>query len=292
MDHDHLRSFEAFARHLSFTAAARERHLSQPALFVQVKKLAQDIGLSLYTKQGRILSLTPAGQTLLVHARRAHEADVALLAELRGEAPTTPLVIATGEGAWLHLVGPRLRPHAARVRVLVRDRAATLAAVRAGEAHVGITVSEADESDLLTETLSSVAPHVLLPRTHALAKRASLRFGDLRAQALVLPPVGGPFRVTLDAAFQKHGVTPHVALEATGWEAQRHAVKWGLGLAVVSGLCPPLPGTVARRIDGLPRSRYVLVRRRDLPARADLRELVGWLGGPSPRGPSRPPRRA
>lgn len=277
MDHGHLRAFEAFARHLSFTAAARELHLSQPALFVQVQKLARDVGVALYTKRGRALALTPAGARVLLHARTAHEADAALLAEVRGETPTTPLVIATGEGAWLHLVGPRLGRHAGRARILVRDRDATIAAVRSGEAHLGVTVADDDLADLSTEPLVRSAPHVLLPRTHRLARRVSLRIEDLRDVPLVLPPSGGPFRATLDAAFRAHAFEPAIALEAAGWEAQRHAVKWGHGLAVVAGLCPPLPGTVARSIAGLPRARYVLLRRRDAPTRADLVEITKRL---------------
>ncbi len=285
MDHGHLRAFEAFARHLSFTAAARELHLSQPALFVQVKKLERDVGLALYAKRGKALSLTSAGARVLLHARTADEADVALLAEVRGEAPTTPLVIATGEGAWLHLVGPRLGRHAGRVRVLVRDRDATIAAVRSGEAHLGVTVADHDLPDLSTEALLQVAPHVLLPRAHRLARRASLRVDDLRDAPLVLPPSGGPFRATLDVVFRDHALEPQVSLEAAGWEAQRYAVKWGHGLAVVTGLCPPLPGTVARPLTGLPRARYVLLRRRDAAARADLVEIAKRLRGAT-RGPS------
>jgi LysR family transcriptional regulator, low CO2-responsive transcriptional regulator len=274
VDHEHLRSFEAFARHLSFTAAAQERHLSQPALFVQVQKLQASVGVRLYEKRGRTLSLTEAGARTALHARQALDADASLLAELRGEKAERPLTLACGEGAFLHLVGPALAAERGRtgdpLRVSIRDQAATVAAVRSGEAHLGVTVAATDSSDLEHELLWSGRPHVLLPTRHRLAKARSIKLVDLLGEPFVVAPLrasGGELRI---------------GLEAEGWEAQRHAVRWGLGLAVVSGICAPLPGTVARPLAAsahglLPATRYVLLRRRERSARADLEPFIATI---------------
>ncbi len=59
-----LAVFEAVARHQSFTRAGEELCLAQPTVSVQMKKLAQTIGVPLFTQKGRQMALTEAGQEL------------------------------------------------------------------------------------------------------------------------------------------------------------------------------------------------------------------------------------
>ncbi|WP_089416321.1 LysR family transcriptional regulator [Vitreoscilla filiformis] len=60
-----LRSFEAVARHLNFSAAAEELHLTQPAISRQIKGLEEDVGAALFARGTRHVALTAAGQQLL-----------------------------------------------------------------------------------------------------------------------------------------------------------------------------------------------------------------------------------
>lgn len=62
---DWLRSFEAVARHLSFSLAAEELHLTQPAISRQIKGLEEDLGAQLFSRGTRHVALTAAGQQLL-----------------------------------------------------------------------------------------------------------------------------------------------------------------------------------------------------------------------------------
>jgi LysR family transcriptional regulator, glycine cleavage system transcriptional activator len=62
---DFLRSFEAVARRLSFSAAADDLHLTQPAISRQIKSLEQDLGSPLFNRGTRKVELTQAGQSLL-----------------------------------------------------------------------------------------------------------------------------------------------------------------------------------------------------------------------------------
>ncbi|MBS0393307.1 MAG: LysR family transcriptional regulator, partial [Proteobacteria bacterium] len=64
-----LRVFEAVARHMNFSRAAEELHLSQPAVSTQIKELAIAAGLPLFERIGRRTYLTPAGEELLRCAR-------------------------------------------------------------------------------------------------------------------------------------------------------------------------------------------------------------------------------
>jgi LysR family transcriptional regulator, low CO2-responsive transcriptional regulator len=82
-----LKAFVTVARHLSFARAAEELHLTPPAVSLQVSQLERDVGLPLFDRRAKTVSLTMPGEYLLVYARRMlstlKEADDAM-ARLRG----------------------------------------------------------------------------------------------------------------------------------------------------------------------------------------------------------------
>ncbi|MFN4998269.1 MAG: LysR family transcriptional regulator [Betaproteobacteria bacterium] len=63
-----IRIFSAAARHLSFSRAAEEMHLSAPAVSMQIKELEEELGSALFLRSGRKVALTSAGDTFRVHA--------------------------------------------------------------------------------------------------------------------------------------------------------------------------------------------------------------------------------
>ncbi|MDH3660736.1 MAG: LysR family transcriptional regulator, partial [Alphaproteobacteria bacterium] len=77
-----LRSFEAAARHLSFTKAAGELFVTQAAISHQIKALEQDLGVPLFRRLNRALALTDEGQALLPFVRTAFEQLTAGVREL------------------------------------------------------------------------------------------------------------------------------------------------------------------------------------------------------------------
>src|SRR6266403_1080676 len=66
-----LRAFEAAARHLSFTQAASELNVTQTAISHQIKRLEEELGVSLFVRQNRALSLTPEAKEYLPGIRAA-----------------------------------------------------------------------------------------------------------------------------------------------------------------------------------------------------------------------------
>ena len=65
-----LRVFNEVAKHLSFVRAAESLHLTPPAVTMQIKELEGHVGMPLFERQGRKVSLTTAGEYMLVYARR------------------------------------------------------------------------------------------------------------------------------------------------------------------------------------------------------------------------------
>ena len=66
-----LRAFEAAARHLSFTSAASELNVTQTAISHQIRRLEQELGISLFVRQNRALTLTPEAKEYLPGVRAA-----------------------------------------------------------------------------------------------------------------------------------------------------------------------------------------------------------------------------
>jgi len=281
MDLDLLPAFVAFADSLNFTRAAEALHLSQPAVHVQVRKLQDSVGVPLYRRIGRRIELTGPGEELARFGRETADRAATFLEELRGAAPTRPAVLAAGEGAFLYLLGPAIRDHrrenAGPLRLLTRDGAAAVDAVRTGEAHLAVAVAPSASEGLVVEELTRVEMVLVMPRDHALAKKEPVRLTDLRGQRLVVPPTGRPHRVALDEALRRAKVEWEVSVEASGWELMIHFVELGLGLAIVNGCCRIPPALTARALPGLAPVDYRLVRRRgsgDHPGAAALLECL------------------
>src|SRR5262245_25578489 len=85
-----LEAFVAFAERMSFTHAARDLHISQPALHVQIARLADALGAPLYRRQGRALILTAEGRETLRFAREMRERAAELRDRVRTGASSPP----------------------------------------------------------------------------------------------------------------------------------------------------------------------------------------------------------
>src|SRR4029079_5069445 len=138
IDSSRLASFRVFAEELNFTRAAARLHISQPALHVQIQKLAASLRVAVYERAGRALLLTPAGHALLGFARESERRTEAFLASLGRATPRT-VVLAAGEGTLLFVLRDAIRLVDLELRITSRDRDGVLAALRSGEAQLGVT---------------------------------------------------------------------------------------------------------------------------------------------------------
>ncbi|RAY12047.1 LysR family transcriptional regulator [Actinomadura craniellae] len=275
---DSLVSFAAFADHLNFTRAAEELHISQPALHVKIRRLAETLGHPLYRRAGRTLTLTPEGEAVARFARELDGRMAAFLAELGGPAVHRPTVLAAGEGAFLYLLGDVVREallgSAPRLRLINGNRPRMLAAVRAGRADLGVGVLDVLPDDLAAVPLAAYPQALAVPAGHPLAARERLVPADLAGTALVVPPPDRPHRIALERALRAGDVPWTVAVEAEGWPLMLHFVTLGVGLAVVNGCARPPAGVVLREIAGLPAVTYHAVH---LPGRRDDPRVTALL---------------
>jgi DNA-binding transcriptional LysR family regulator len=262
-----VRAFVTFAETLNFTHAAARLHISQPALHVQIRKLGESLQAPLYVRRGRSLTLTAEGRKVLAFGREQEERTAQLIDDVKGTPRDTSVVLAAGEGTFLHLLSEPLRAFQrgkrSKLRVLTRDREQALSAVQLGEAHLAVTVIDDVPPNIISKRIAKVGAAVVMPRNHPLARKRSIAIRDLRDEPLIAPPVGRPLRATLAQAWASADQVWAPVIEANGWELMMRFAELGLGVAIVNDFCSPPRGTVRRALSGLPSLQYQLLRLRD-----------------------------
>jgi DNA-binding transcriptional LysR family regulator len=235
-----LRVFDAVARHLSFSRAAEELHLSQPAVSMQVKALEAQAGLALLEQVGKKVFLTEAGR--VVHARantvirelaEADEALAALQGLTQGRLPIA--VVSTAKYFAPPLLARFLRAHpAVQLELAIDNREAVIAKLGGNEVDLAIMGRPPAELDTASQAFAP-HPHVVIaPAGHPLAGRKRLRLADLARERFVVREPGSGTRTLLEKHFADGGLTVPVAMQMASNETIKQAVIAGLGLSFLS----------------------------------------------------------
>jgi DNA-binding transcriptional LysR family regulator len=162
----------------------------------------------------------------------------------------------------------------APLRLLTHNAEGTLAALAAGQAHLGVAGLHGPPTGIAAEPLVEAPLTLAMPAGHRLARRRRIALADLDGTRLVVPPDGRPLRSIVAAALLSAGVRWEVAVEAVGWPLTLHFVQLGAGLAIVNAICRLPPGVVARRIPALPSTQYWLFGQPRSPAMDELAQMI------------------
>ena len=265
MNLEALESFRLFSETLNFTHAAKQRHITQPALHKQIQVLGESLGVDLYRKRGRTLELTEAGVTLAKFSREIVDRTTQLKGKLhnQGVAGENRVTLSAGRGSYLYLLSDAIRAYTNAyprgMKLRTEDHAGTFAAVRSGEAHLGVTVLIESPPDLEAKLIHEMAPQLIVPKNHKLAGRKSIGLKALDGLPLICPSPPSKMRETIGARLSADGLEFNPVLDANGWDLLMHFASLNLGAAIVNGCCRPPQGMQAIRINGLPATRYYLI---------------------------------
>jgi DNA-binding transcriptional LysR family regulator len=221
-----LRSFIAVARALNFSRAARDLHLSQPALSAQIKALEEGLGTMLLKRNRRMVKLTPAGESLL--------ADAAVLLQNVEDARQRALRVASGEAGHLRIAFvasavPELVPAIAlafRTRyplvTLELKNMPTVLQVEALEAHaldVGFVRLPLTAAGLAITPLHSEPFALAVSKSHRLARKQHLTVADLAGEPFVTyaQKWAPEFYQTWTGICRRAGFTPVIARRPPKW---------------------------------------------------------------------------
>ncbi|WP_149185035.1 LysR family transcriptional regulator [Streptomyces sp. TRM49041] len=246
-----LAYFAAVARHEHVTRAALETGVPQSTLSRAMARLEEDLGVTLFARKGRTLSLTPAGRTFLISVERAL-GEVERAAEaVRADVDPTAGRVAFG---FLHTMGSETVPGLLRAfRVdhpkvrftLVQNYGeAMIERLRAGELDLCLTSPVPDAPDLVARRLDEQRLRLVVPDDHRLAARRRIRLAEAAEEAFVtLEPGYGLRRITDDLCAEA-GFRPRIAFEGEEAETLRGLVAAGLGVALLPPPAVPRPGVV------------------------------------------------
>ena len=236
-----LRALQAVVRHASFSRAADELHVTQPAVSMQIRQLESTVGLPLLERVGKRAFVTPAGEVLLAHANRALrelETGLELVQQLRGVVAGR-IRLGTSASISIYLLPPLLRRFRSRYPdtelIVVTGNAPDLRrAVVANELDIGVVSLPVRERELTVtplhrDELVAIAPPHSKWRKHAVATAR-----QLAGESLILFEQGGTVRGVIDGWFRAAGVSPGLPMELGNTEAIKKLVGAGLGLSITS----------------------------------------------------------
>ncbi|MCL4370833.1 MAG: LysR substrate-binding domain-containing protein [Chloroflexi bacterium] len=236
-----LRIFLAVARRLSYSRAAEDLFISQPAVSRHVASLEKELGVQLLGQSGNRVFLTETGRLVYGYAQRLFDVEEELgraLAEmanlgrgyLRLGASSTPGV---------YLLPPvvaafqELYPEI-EVSLLVTNSQEVETRVLGGELDLGfVGMSFQPGVQILPYTRDRLV--IVAPPSHPLASEATVPLERLRSERFLLREPGSGTRRVLEEELERHGFRLFRVMELAGCEAVKRGVMAGMGIAAVSG---------------------------------------------------------
>jgi DNA-binding transcriptional LysR family regulator len=253
-----LQYLVAVVRHASFTRAADELYVTQPALSQQVRRLEEELGVALLLRLPSGVEVTAAGAELVARAEpilsgvddaraamQEHAGGrrgVARVAATPGAAPGLPVALAA-----FHALHPGIR-----VSLRQGSAADVVALLATGSADVGVAALDGEArraaAGLHATTLREEPLWIVAPPGHALGGARERSVGDLRDEALVLAERGSALREAVLDACMAEGFSPVPLLEAADPATLRELVHAGLGVSVVPASWLRAPGAAVEAI--------------------------------------------
>jgi len=268
-----LRVFQTVARHSSFSRAAEELHLTQPAVSAQVRELEGHAGLPLFERLGKRIHLTAAGAELLVHSRaivqQFREAEEAM-ARLKGVAGgrLNVAVISAGDYFFPRLLATFIGRHPGVVlNLTVHNREHLLRRLAENETDLAIMVRPPEGEDTVHEPFAPHAYVIVAAPGHPLAGRRRIPLDRLLEEPFIVRERGSDTWMSMREAFGERFGEVRATMEIASNETIKQAVIAGMGVSFLSSHAIALDvrvgNLVVLPVEGFPsmRSWFVVHRR-------------------------------
>ena len=239
-----LQVFYTVARQLSFTKAAEQLFMTQPAVTFQVKQLEEQFNTRLFERTHGRIALTPVGRLVMDYAERilalTEEMD-ARVADISG-AIAGPLLLGASttiaEFILPQILGEFKGAHPeVQARMMVANSETIVNRVADHTIDVGLIESPSYLPSLQNEICCDDELVAICAPDHVLAKRTSVRAQELAAIPMVRREPGSGTREFTDNYFRENGVTLediNLLMELGSPEAMKGVVETGIAIAIVS----------------------------------------------------------
>jgi len=239
----HLRTLAAVVRHQSFSKAAAERRLTQPAVSQHVRALETSLGHRLIERVGKRAYPTPAAEILLDHAGRMfEEMDAARQAvERLAGAVAGRVRLGTGATASIYLLPPilgdlRRRFPALEISVATGDSPDMAHALIGNDLDLAVVTLPVPRERLRVAGRYADPLTGIAAPGHPFTGRGPLTPKALAAEPFIHLERGSASRAVIDHWFRRAHRTPRVVMELGSAEAIKRLVGAGLGVAILPGI--------------------------------------------------------
>ena len=234
-----LQCFSAVAKHLSYTKAAAELHLTQPAVSMQIRQLEQEAGLALTEQFGKQVHLTEAGEEVYRYARSilqqvAEMDDV--LDKLKGVSGGRLRIAAISSANYF---APRLlgtfhqRFPDVSVSMDVTNQRAVLKLIRENEVDMAIMGQPPDDPYIEAIPFMDNPLIIVAPPEHRLAKRKRIAVKELEKEVFLTREPGSGTRGAMQRFFRKEKLKLTTGMEMGSLTSIKQGVQAGLGLGLL-----------------------------------------------------------
>ena len=283
-----LETLYAIMRAGSITAAARNLHVTQPAVSAVLKHAEQQLRMTLFERIGGRLHPTPEALSLLPDLEEIFgriDTVSRTMQELR-DGRTGKLVLATSPtlvNAFLPQAIAALRTATPKLNIIVHSLPTPMAVARVArrEADMGLVYAPVADGALDAEDLITSEMAVVVPHGHALARQREVHARDLRDESVISTGPGTRLGALVEEACQREGETPpSIGIEASSSLAACMMVSCGAGVGLVDRSIE-----LSGRFDDLAfrpfrpgiEVRIQLVFPRDRPRSRASMQLADWL---------------
>jgi len=235
-----IRAFLAVARLGSFTKAAAELHVSQPALTVQIHQLEESLSVRLFDRNKRQVALSSSGRELLRPLEKILADIEALMVashDLSG-LQTGSVAVATLPSVASSLLPGVIRQFATEhpnISIQINDAIAdqVVRLVKTEEVDFGIGTKVGSDKEIDYVEFLSDELCAFFPNDHPLANRKLLKLRDVAAYPLILTTKGTSVRTLVERALEKERLEVTLACDANYMSTAVGMVRAGLGVSIL-----------------------------------------------------------
>jgi DNA-binding transcriptional LysR family regulator len=234
-----MQCFSAVARNLSYTRAAEELHLTQPAVSMQVRQLEQQAGLPLTEQFGKRIHLTEAGEEVFRYARsilqQIDELDD-VLGRLKGRSGGHLKIAAISSANYFapRLLGTfRERFPDIDVSMDVVNQTEVLRRVLDNEVDMAIMGQPPKDSQVVAIPFMDNPLIIVAPPEHKLARRKRIQLKELEKEEFLIRETGSGTRGAMERFFRQHGLKLRKGMGMGSLSSIKQGVQANLGLALL-----------------------------------------------------------
>jgi LysR family transcriptional regulator, low CO2-responsive transcriptional regulator len=227
-----IKIFLSASKHMSFTRAAEELHISAPAISMQIKEMEDDMGVILFLRENKKVILTTAGEYFLVYARRVSSTLIEannMMERLKIGLVSTAKYFLPQMLSEFKKDYPNLQ-----IKIEVRNRQQLIELLRDGELDIAIMGQPPKEIDTRIEAFASHPHGFVASPKNSLAEKINISPEALNHFEMISREPGSGTRALMEKFFGEHHISPIISMEMSSNETIKQAIIAELGISFLS----------------------------------------------------------